>query len=129
MAGLPKHILVVDDEENTRIGLSRLLRQEGFIVELAGNGLEALEVLKRQRISLVITDINMPDMNGMAFLRELHRNYPSVGVIMITAFGGVESYMEAMDLGAIEYLHKPLRYDDLRTVMKKVFDRGEAVLS
>lgn len=129
MAGLPKHILVVDDEENTRIGLSRLLRQEGFIVELAGNGLEALEVLKRQRISLVITDINMPDMNGMSFLRELHRVYPSVGVIMITAFGGVESYMEAMDLGAIEYLHKPLRYDDLRTVMKKVFDRGEAVLS
>ncbi len=129
MSGLPKHILVVDDEENTRIGLSRLLRQEGFIVELAGNGLEALEVLKRQRISLVITDINMPDMNGMSFLRELHRVYPSVGVIMITAFGGVESYMEAMDLGAIEYLHKPLRYDDLRTVMKKVFDRGEAVLS
>lgn len=77
----------------------------------------------------MITDINMPDMNGMSFLRELHRVYPSVGVIMITAFGGVESYMEAMDLGAIEYLHKPLRYDDLRTVMKKVFDRGEAVLS
>lgn len=124
-----KRILVVDDEENTRIGLSKLLSQEGFLVDLAANGTEALELLRRQRVNLVISDINMPDMNGIAFLREISRRFPSTNVIMITAYGGVESYLEAMNLGALEYLHKPVRLDELRSVMKKVFNGGNAVLS
>jgi DNA-binding NtrC family response regulator len=121
MGELAKRILIVDDEENTRLGLSKLLSQDGFVVELAANGMEALELLRRQRISLIISDINMPDMNGIGFLREVSRRYPSTSVIMITAYGGVESYLEAMNLGALEYLHKPVRLDELRTVMKKVF--------
>lgn len=116
-----KRILIVDDEENIRLGLSKLLSQDGFAVELAANGTEALEVLQRQRVNLVITDINMPDMNGIGFLREVSRRYPSINVIMITAYGGVESYLEAMNLGALEYLHKPVRLDELRSVMKKIF--------
>ena len=119
-----KRILVVDDEENTRIGLSKLLSQEGFLVESAANGNDALELLGQQKISLVISDINMPDMNGLAFLRELSRKFPSTNVIMITAYGGVESYLEAMNLGAFEYLHKPVRLDELRSVMKKIFNGG-----
>jgi len=122
-----KRILIVDDEENTRLGLSKLLSQEGFDVELAGNGTEALEILRRERIHLVISDINMPDMNGIMFLREISRRFPSTNVIMITAYGGVESYLEAMNLGALEYLHKPLRLDELRSVMKKVFNSPSAV--
>jgi DNA-binding NtrC family response regulator len=118
---LAKRILIVDDEENTRLGLSKLLGQEGFVVDMAANGTEALEQLRRQRVDLVITDINMPDMNGIGFLREVSRRYPSTSVIMITAYGGVESYLEAMNLGALEYLHKPVRLDELRSVMKKVF--------
>ena len=106
-----KRILIVDDEENTRIGLSKLLAQEGFEVESAANGNEALYCLGQRKVSLVISDINMPDMNGLAFLRELSRKYPSTNVIMITAYGGVESYLEAMNLGAYEYLHKPVRLD------------------
>ena len=117
-------ILIVDDEENTRIGLSKLLTQEGFEVESAANGNEALDCLDRQKVSLVISDINMPDMNGLAFLRELSRKFPSTNVIMITAYGGVESYLEAMNLGAYEYLHKPVRLDELRSVMKKIFNGG-----
>ena len=119
-----KRILVVDDEENTRIGLSKLLSQEGFEVESAANGNDALDLLAQHKINLVISDINMPDMNGLAFLRELSRKFPSTNVIMITAYGGVESYLEAMNLGAYEYLHKPVRLDELRSVMKKIFNGG-----
>ena len=121
---LVKRILVVDDEENTRIGLSKLLSQEGFQVESAANGNDALEMLGQHKINLVISDINMPDMNGLVFLRELSRKFPSTNVIMITAYGGVESYLEAMNLGAYEYLHKPVRLDELRSVMKKIFNGG-----
>ena len=121
---LVKRILVVDDEENTRIGLSKLLSQEGFQVESAANGNDALEMLGQHKINLVISDINMPDMNGLVFLRELSRKFPSTNVIMMTAYGGVESYLEAMNLGAYEYLHKPVRLDELRSVMKKIFNGG-----
>lgn len=119
-----KRILVVDDEENTRIGLTKLLTQEGFEVESAANGNEALDCLDQKRVSLVISDINMPNMNGLVFLRELSRKFPSTNVVMITAYGGVESYLEAMNLGAYEYLHKPVRLDELRSVMKKIFNGG-----
>jgi DNA-binding NtrC family response regulator len=119
-------ILVVDDEENTRIGLTKLLSQEGFDVQSAANGNDALDLLNQQKVSLVISDINMPDMNGLAFLRELSRKHPCTNVIMITAYGGVESYLEAMNLGAFEYLHKPVRLDELRSVMHKIFNGREA---
>lgn len=122
MGELAKRILIVDDEENTRLGLSKLLSSDGFVVDLAANGSEALDLLRRQKMDLVISDINMPDMNGITFLREISRRYPSTSVIMITAYGGVESYLEAMNLGALEYLHKPVRLEELRSVMKKLFN-------
>jgi len=115
-----KKILIVDDEENARIGLSKLLAQEGYDVDAVANGFEALNFLRQQKVNLVISDINMPEMNGLAFLRELHRSYPSTQVIMITAYGGVESYLEAMNLGAFEYIHKPVKLDELKSVMRKL---------
>ncbi len=124
MGEVIKRILIVDDEENTRIGLTKLLTQDGFEVESAANGNEALDYLDQKKVSLVISDINMPDMNGLTFLRELSRKFPSTSVIMITAYGGVESYLEAMNLGAYEYLHKPVRLEELRSVMKKIFNGG-----
>ncbi len=122
-----KSILIVDDEENARFGLCKLLSQEGYEVHTAATGYEALDLLRRRGINLVITDINMPEMNGMVFLRELNRNYPSTQVIMITAFGGVESYLEAMNLGAIDYIHKPVRLDELKSVMEKIFGASQLV--
>jgi DNA-binding NtrC family response regulator len=118
-----KRILIVDDEQNARLGLSKLLAQEGYEVESVANGLEALEFLGRKQVNLVISDINMPQMNGLAFLRELNRHHPDMQVIMITAYGGVESYLEAMNLGAFEYIHKPVKLDELKSVMKKIFTR------
>ena len=117
-----EQILIVDDEENTRIGLVKLLAQEGYPAKAVANGFEALEFLKNGGIRLVLTDINMPEMNGLVFLQELNQLYPEVKVVMITAYGGVGSYLEAMNLGALEYLHKPLKLRDLQLVLSKTLD-------
>ena len=121
MVKLAKRILVVDDEENARIALSKLLAKEGFLVDSVANGYEALNYLRQQEVNLIVTDINMPEMNGIAFLKELNKNFPDSNVIMITAYGGVESYIEAMSLGAYEYINKPVKIDELKTILKKIF--------
>ena len=118
-----ERVLIVDDEENARIGLKKLLVLDGFQVGAVSNGYEALEYLARESVDLVITDINMPEMNGLVFLRELNRSHPAINVIMVTAYGGVDSYLEAMNLGAFEYLNKPVRIEELKAVMARIFNR------
>jgi two-component system response regulator (stage 0 sporulation protein F) len=119
-------VLVVDDEENARIGLSRILEQEGYQVDSVANGLEALEFLQHEKVQVIISDLRMPEMGGLTFLRELNRHYPSTQVIMVTAYGGVESYLEAIHLGAYEYIHKPVKLEELRMVMHKMLGRKNA---
>lgn len=116
-----KRILVVDDEENARLGLSKLLEKEGFEVESVSNGFEALNYLQQREVNVIVTDINMPEMNGITFLKELNKSYPQSNVIMITAYGGVESYIEAMNLGAFEYINKPVKLDELKSILMKIF--------
>lgn len=118
-----KSILIVDDEENARLGLTKLLAKEGFSVASVGNGFEALQYLKDNKPHVVVTDINMPGMNGLTFLRELNRLYPGIDVIMITAFGEIESYIEAMNLGAFEYINKPVNVEDLKKILDKLFSK------
>ena len=113
-------ILVVDDEENARMALTRLLAKEGFLVESVANGYEALNYLRHQPVQIIVTDINMPEMDGISFLKELNKSFPKMNVIMVTAYGGVESYLEAMNLGAFEYINKPVKIDELKLVLKKV---------
>jgi DNA-binding NtrC family response regulator len=115
-------ILVVDDEENARMALSKILAFDGFDVASASNGVEALNFLRSKDVELIITDLNMPEMDGLTFLRELNRNHPDSNVIMITAYGEVESYLEAMTLGAFEYINKPLKYDELKKVINKILN-------
>lgn len=121
MAEAMKRILVVDDEENARIALSKILTHEGYDVSSACNGYEALNFLSVKEVELIITDINMPEMNGMTFLRELNRTHPASNVIMITAYGEVESYIEAMNLGAFEYINKPVKFEELNKIIRKIF--------
>lgn len=124
---LIRNILIVDDEENARICLTKLLSAEGYQVSAAGDGIEALACLQCDKYQLVITDISMPRMNGLVFLDELNRKYPQLDVIMMTAFGGVDSYVEAMKLGVYEYLHKPVNLDDLKSVMQKLSLEREGI--
>lgn len=116
-----KRILVVDDEDNARVALSKILTHDGYDVASASNGLEALNYLRSNEVELIITDLNMPEMNGLNFLRMLNRDHPASNVIMVTAYGEVESYLEAMTLGVFEYINKPVRYDDLKKVINKIF--------
>ena len=115
-------ILIVDDEENAWVALSRLLMKEGFQVDNVANGYDALNFLRQQSVHVIVTDINMPEMDGIAFMRELSKSHPSVNVIMLTAYGGVESYLEAMSLGAFEYINKPVKIDELKLILKKIMN-------
>lgn len=117
-----KRILLVDDEENARIALSRLLSREGYIVDTVSNGFEALNHLREHDVNLIVTDINMPEMDGITFLREVNRSFPGSNIIMITAYGGVESYIEAINLGAFEYINKPVKIEELKSILHKIFN-------
>ncbi len=115
-------ILVVDDEESSRVGLSKLLEKANYAVATAENGKEALEKVKGNVCDLVITDMRMPLMGGIQLLRELKEQAPDVGVIIVTAYGEVDSYLEAMNLGAFEYLNKPIKVDELKKMIAKVLE-------
>ncbi len=115
-----KCILIVDDEENSRTGLSKILARSGYEVVTAGDGKEALDKVTEIDCHLVITDMKMPNMGGIELLKQVKKLKPNIGVIMVTAYGEVDSYLEAMNLGAFEYLNKPLRVDELKRVISKV---------
>lgn len=110
----------MDDEENTLAVLSDILTHDGYDVSLARNGLEALNYLRSTDVELIITDLNMPEMNGLMFLRELNLIHPAINVIMVSAFGELESYLEAMNLGAFEFIIKPVNYANLKKTINKI---------
>jgi len=118
-------ILIVDDEENSRIGLSKILTKSGYEVLTAENGRQALDTIKQEGCYLVITDMKMPEMDGIQLLREIKQYDPDIGVIIVTAYGEVDSYLESMNLGAFEYLNKPIKVDELKKVISKVLEKKE----
>ena len=107
---LPR-VLVVDDERSMRELLSIVLRREGYDVLLAENGRTALSLLERESIDVLISDIKMPDMSGVDVLRAAKKIDPHILGIMITAFASTETAVEAMRLGACDYLSKPFDID------------------
>ena len=114
-----KKILIVDDELNMRLVLSAMLKKEGFEVSSASNGREALQILKSNKIAVVITDLKMPDMDGMELLTHISERYPEIPVVMITAHGTVATAVEALKKGALDYITKPFDLDDLKNIIYK----------
>jgi two-component system response regulator PilR (NtrC family) len=102
----PARVLVVDDERSMRELLSILLRRDGYEVLIADDGAAALEVLTRERIDILITDLRMPEMNGVDLLREAKRVAPDTVCIIMTAFASTETAVEALRLGAADYVNK-----------------------
>ena len=100
-------ILVVDDERSMRELLAIVLRREGYEVLLADNGQAAIDLLGRESVDVLISDINMPDMSGVEVLRAAKKVDQDILGIMITAFASTETAVEAMRLGACDYLSKP----------------------
>jgi len=118
-----KRVLVADDELNMRRVLEAILRREGYDVVTAANGLEALGGMETKGgVQTVITDLKMPGLDGMGLLKRLSSDYPDVPVVMITAHGSVESAVEAVKLGAFDYLEKPFEQEQIRQVVAKAIN-------
>ncbi|MCB0291959.1 MAG: sigma-54-dependent Fis family transcriptional regulator [Calditrichaeota bacterium] len=117
-------ILIVDDDENLRIGMATILEDEGFEVHEAENGRAGIEKLEQGMYDLIITDYKMNEMDGMRFLEQLKVEYPSLKVIMVTGFGTIEHAVEAMKLGAVNYMTKPVKPKMLVEMVKNVLQVG-----
>ena len=106
-------VLVVDDEILIRKSLSRVLREKGYAVEGASTGAEGLEKVDSVRPQVMILDMRLPDTDGLSVLRRVRQLDPLIQVIVITAFGDVQSAVEAMKLGACDFLRKPYEMEDI----------------
>ncbi|MBI4745140.1 MAG: response regulator [Deltaproteobacteria bacterium] len=118
------HILVVDDEKDTCLLLNQVLEREGYIVDSANSGVEALNILKKKKINLVITDLKMPEMDGLTLIREARKLKMNTKFIMMTAYGEIETYLDAINMGAFDYLNKPMEISDIRKAVKKALQVG-----
>lgn len=118
-------ILVVDDEPTARNGLAKLLEQEGYQVDLAGDGVEALASVAENPPALIISDLKMPNMDGMEFLKQLHERGVETPTVVATAFGEVSTAVAAMRAGAEDYLTKPIDFDALLLVVERTLAREE----
>jgi len=116
-------ILIVDDEENIRHMLSMVLGRAGFNCDTAADGLEGLTKLRKRSFEIVLCDINMPRMTGMELLVQLEKEAIESTVIMITAFGSVDTAIEAMKLGAYDYVQKPFKPDEVLLTIRKARER------
>ncbi len=118
-------VLVVDDEPSARSGLEKLLKQEGFSVETAEDGKSALELATERPPDIVVTDLKMPQMDGVELLTRLREQDPHIPVIVVTAFGEVASAVSAMRAGAEDYLTKPVDFDALTLALERALERRD----
>jgi DNA-binding response OmpR family regulator len=121
---LKANILVVEDDDKMRAGLEETLRERGFRVATAENGTEALRKINEEAFDLVLTDLMMPGIDGMDVLREVKKHRPATRVIMITAYGTIDSAVEAMKHGASDYLVKPFGVGDVVAKVGKVLEEA-----
>jgi two-component system response regulator AtoC len=123
----PQRVLVVDDEPHMRRVLEIMLHQTGYEVCAAGNGREALMVIRESPVDLVITDLRMPEMDGIELLACMRKDGFATPVIVITAFGSVESAVEAMKVGATDYMVRPFDVETLELTISRVLRGIEVV--
>ncbi len=116
-------ILVVDDEKSMREILQIFLKNEGYSVSVADNGQSAIEAVKKDIFDLIITDMKMPKVSGLDLLKSVKKITPDTVVVIITAFGTTESAVEAMKLGAYDYIQKPFQMDNIRLVVKNALEK------
>lgn len=125
MAKEQQVILVVDDEEGLREGLRSLLEDEGYAVLCAEDGEKALEIVRKAHIDLMLTDMRMPGMSGIDLLKRVRKIREEIGVIILTGYGEIESYIEAMNFGAMEYVSKPFKVNELKFIVNKILDNSD----
>lgn len=124
---MKKHTLVIaDDEKNTREGLRWALERKNLEIFLAADGEEALQLIRSERVEILITDLKMPRLDGLELLEYVKRESPETQVVMLTGHGTVESAVDAMKAGAYDYLIKPINIDELNLVVDRILE-GQAL--
>ncbi len=118
-----KRVLIVDDEENMRHMLQVMLQKAGYVAQVAADGLEGLEQMAEKDFDFVLCDVRMPQMDGMAFLEKSRQMHPDQTVIMMSAYGTVDSALEAIKIGAYDYISKPFKQDEVLLTLKKAEER------
>jgi DNA-binding NtrC family response regulator len=118
-------LLLVDDDQMVLDVVSRFARRAGFDVVTCANGRQALDELHRQPADLAMVDLRMPDVNGLDVLRAIRETVPGCAVVLMTGYAGIESAVEAIKLGAIDYLAKPFDFERLSRVLETVRDEAE----
>lgn len=113
-------VLVVDDEEHTRLGYAEVLRIDGYDVDVAQNGAEGLKKAERKEYQVIVTDLRMPEMDGMTFIEKLRNFDPEARVIVITAFGTFKTYKKTKEMGVVSFLNKPVRARDLKEAVAEI---------
>jgi len=122
-----KPILVVDDEKNIRLALSMSLEKLDIPVETAASGEEALEKVAQAGYGLMLLDLRMPGLDGMEVLRRVAQQRPEIKVIIITAYGSIDLAVEAMKLGAVDFLQKPFDAAQVREMVRRILKKeGES---
>jgi len=118
-------ILVVDDEDIVRTSCSRALSPEGYEVRLARNGVEGLQMANEERSDLVLTDLKMPDMDGIEVLRIIKEKWPETVVMIVTGYQTVDTAVKAIKLGAYDYIEKPFTPDALVSHVEEALTNKE----
>jgi two-component system response regulator AtoC len=117
---MKNRILLVDDEQDTLELMEELFEGKGYIADTATNGIEAIEKIKLNEPDIILSDIRMPQMDGMQLLQILNKDYPNIPVIMATAHGTIETAVQAMKMGAKDYILKPLRLDEILAKVERI---------
>ena len=117
------NILIVDDEQSYRQLLSLVFEQQGNTIRTAMNGRQALDLLQAEPADIIISDVKMPDMDGIEMLRAVRETLPDLGVILMTAFASVETAREAFKLGADDFIQKPFDVEELKLIVRKTLEK------
>jgi two-component system response regulator PilR (NtrC family) len=117
------NILIVDDEQSYRQLLSLVFEGDGHTIRTATNGREALALLQKEPADVVISDVRMPDMDGIEMLSSVRETQPDLGVVLMTAFASVETAREAFKLGADDFIQKPFDVEELKLIVKKTLEK------
>ncbi len=115
---IPPNILVMEDELSVAKGLEMVLTEEGYLVDLAMTGQDALDIFGRKPFDALVADLRLPDINGMEVIRTVKTTKPDTGVVVITGYASVNSAVDAMKLGSYDYLPKPFTDDEIKNAVE-----------
>jgi len=120
-------ILIVDDEPLVRKSLYESLRTEGYIASMASDGKEAWSKIEEKKVDIVIADMKMPKMDGISLLKKIKSGFPHIEVVLVTGYGNIETAVEAMKIGAFDYVTKPVLDNEIKIIIEKIIERNRLI--